>query len=68
MIQLLHLGENSSKPHAVPTERKIQKKDIITIDMGCKVNGYASDMTRTIFVGGISDEEKNIYEKSTSNF
>jgi len=44
-------GENSSKPHAVPTDRKIQDKDIITIDMGCKVNGYCSDMTRTFFIG-----------------
>ena len=44
-------GENSAKPHAVPSNRKIQEKDIITIDMGCKVNGYCSDMTRTIFVG-----------------
>ena len=43
-------GENSSKPHAVPSNRKIQNQDIITIDMGCKVNGYCSDMTRTIFV------------------
>ena len=33
-------GENSSKPHAIPSERKICEKDIITIDMGCKVNGY----------------------------
>ena len=37
-------GENSSKPHAVPTDRVIEKQDIITIDMGCVVNGYCSDM------------------------
>lgn len=55
-------GENSSKPHAVPTDRKIETKDIITIDMGCIVNGYCSDMTRTIFVGGITKEQKEIYE------
>ena len=41
-------GENSSMPHAVPTSRKIQSGDIITIDMGCKYEGYCSDMTRTI--------------------
>lgn len=44
-------GENSSKPHAVPTDRIIKEQDIITIDMGCKINGYCSDMTRTIFIG-----------------
>ncbi len=55
-------GENTSKPHAVPTNRKIQKEDIITIDMGCKVNGYCSDMTRTFFVGKIPEGVKPIYD------
>ena len=54
-------GENSSKPHAVPTERKINENDIITIDMGCKVNGYCSDMTRTIFIGEPTEEQKRVY-------
>ena len=60
-------GENSSKPHAVPTDRKIQKEDIITIDMGCKVNGYCSDMTRTIFVGKVPDYIKPVYDLVLKN-
>lgn len=60
-------GENSSKPHAVPTERKIQEKDIITIDMGCKVNGYCSDMTRTFFVGEPTQEMKRVYDLVLNN-
>lgn len=60
-------GENSSKPHAVPTDRKIQEKDIITIDMGCRVNGYCSDMTRTIFVGEMSDKAKKVYDLVLKN-
>ena len=55
-------GENSSKPHAVPTDRKIQREDIITIDMGCKINGYCSDMTRTIFVGSVPEYVKPVYD------
>ena len=55
-------GENSSKPHAVPTDRKIQEEDIITIDMGCKIDGYCSDMTRTIFVGNVPEHIKPIYD------
>ena len=55
-------GENSSKPHAIPTDRKIQNQDIITIDMGCKVDGYCSDMTRTIFVGSVPDYIKEVYD------
>lgn len=60
-------GENSSKPHAVPTDRKIKERDIITIDMGCKVNGYCSDMTRTIFVGEPTYEQKKVYNLVLSN-
>lgn len=60
-------GENSSKPHAVPTERKIQNEDIITIDMGCKYNGYCSDMTRTIFVGKVPDYIKPVYDLVLKN-
>ena len=60
-------GPNSSKPHAVPTDRKIEKKDIITIDMGCKVDGYCSDMTRTIFVGEVPEEIKPIYDLVLKN-
>ena len=60
-------GENSSKPHSMPSERKIESKDIITIDMGCKINGYCSDMTRTIFVGEITEEQKKIYNLVLKN-
>lgn len=60
-------GENTSQPHAVPTNRKIQEKDIITIDMGCKVNGYCSDMTRTIFVGEIPEKVKPVYDLVLKN-
>ncbi len=60
-------GENSSKPHAVPTDRKIQRQDIITIDMGCKINGYCSDMTRTIFVGEVPEHMKEVYDLVLKN-
>lgn len=60
-------GENTSKPHAVPTDRKIKEQDIITIDMGCKVNGYCSDMTRTFFVGSVPEEIKPIYDLVLKN-
>lgn len=60
-------GENSSKPHAVPSDRQIQNKDIITIDMGCKINGYCSDMTRTFFVGEVPEQVKPIYELVLKN-
>ena len=60
-------GENSSKPHAIPTDRQIQNVDIITIDMGCKINGYCSDMTRTIFVGAVPEDIKPVYDLVLKN-
>jgi len=60
-------GENSSIPHAVPTDRKIQSGDIITIDFGCRYNGYCSDMTRTIFVDYVQEYIKPIYNLVLKN-
>lgn len=60
-------GENSSMPHATPTNRKIESNDVILIDFGCKYEGYSSDMTRTIFVDGITDSEKKIYNLVLAN-
>ena len=55
-------GENSSKPHVIPTNRIIQKGDAIILDFGAKYNGYCADMTRTVFVGEITDEIKELYD------
>ncbi|MGI5898606.1 MAG: M24 family metallopeptidase [Christensenellales bacterium] len=54
-------GENSSKPHAISGQRQIKQGDLITFDFGCKINGYCSDFTRTIAVGGIDPELEKIY-------
>ena len=60
-------GPNSSMPHAVPTDRKIEDGDPITIDMGCKYNGYCSDMTRTVFAGHIPQYMKPVYDLVLKN-
>lgn len=60
-------GPNSSMPHAVPTDRKIEFGDVVTIDMGCKYNGYCSDMTRTIFVGKVDEEVEKVYNLVLKN-
>ena len=54
-------GENSSKPHGVPSKKIIQPGDFITFDFGSVVGGYHSDMTRTVAVTSCSDEQKNVY-------
>lgn len=55
-------GKNSSKPHGVPSDKKIEKGDFVTMDFGAVVDGYHSDMTRTVAVGFVTDEQKNVYE------
>lgn len=54
-------GKNSSMPHAVPTEYVLQSGDFLTMDFGSTVNGYRSDMTRTIAVGEVSDKQREVY-------
>lgn len=55
-------GINGDKPHAVPSEKKLNKGELITMDFGCKYHGYCSDMTRTVALGGISDKQRLVYE------
>ncbi len=54
-------GANTSKPHGVPTDKRVQSGDFITMDYGAVVNGYHSDMTRTVAVGEVSDRQINVY-------
>lgn len=54
-------GINSSMPHAVLSDKKIELGDFVTMDFGCIYKGYCSDMTRTIVVGKASDKQKHIY-------
>ena len=55
-------GPNGSMPHAVPTERRIQTGEFVTMDFGCVYKGYCSDMTRTVCVGRPTEEMKRVYE------
>ena len=54
-------GVNSSMPHAMPSHKKIEAGDFVTMDFGCKYNGYCSDMTRTVVVGRADEKQKEIY-------
>ena len=55
-------GKNTSLPHGVPSDKKIENGDFITMDYGAVVDGYHSDMTRTVAVGGISSKQIEVYE------
>lgn len=55
-------GKNSAIPHAEPSDKPIEVGDFVTIDMGAVHGGYHSDMTRTVAVGAISDEQRRVYD------
>lgn len=54
-------GPNGSRPHAVPGDRALDTGMFITMDFGCKVNGYCSDMTRTVALGHPTEEMEEVY-------
>ena len=55
-------GKNSSMPHGVPSDKKTEKGDFITMDFGAVVDGYHSDMTRTVALGEVSSKQAQVYE------
>ena len=55
-------GPNTSLPHGVPGERKLEFGDFITMDFGCIYGGYCSDMTRTVALGCVSEEMDKVYK------
>ena len=54
-------GKRSSLPHAIPSDKKIEKGDFVTLDFGATYRGYRSDMTRTVIVGEADDKQREIY-------
>ena len=55
-------GPNGAKPHAVVQERRVKAGEPIVIDMGARVSGYHSDVTRTFCVGKPSKKLQEIYD------
>lgn len=55
-------GKNSSLPHGVPTDKLVEPGDFVTMDFGALIGGYHADMTRTVAVGHVSDEQRRAYE------
>ena len=55
-------GPNSALPHAIPTNRKIEKDEPIVFDWGVRYKGYCSDTTRTVVLGKPNNELKKIHQ------
>ncbi|MEX1009558.1 MAG: aminopeptidase P family protein [Acidimicrobiia bacterium] len=55
-------GPNAVKPHARPSARRVERGELVVIDFGCIVDGYCSDMTRTVSVGDPGADARRVWE------
>lgn len=55
-------GPNGARPHAIPGDRRLASGDLVVLDFGARVGGYCSDMTRTVAIGRVSDEQRRLYD------
>jgi len=59
-------GPNGAKPHARPGDRRLQPGDLVVLDFGCVVDGYCSDMTRTVAIGDIDHTQVRMLKVVTA--
>ncbi|GAB2932151.1 M24 family metallopeptidase [Rheinheimera gaetbuli] len=59
---ILLSGERSALPHGKPSQRRFAVGDWILLDFGARVEGYRSDMTRTVVLGQASAEQQQFYQ------
>jgi Xaa-Pro dipeptidase len=55
-------GPNSAFPHGSRQKRNLNSGDVVLVDGGCRVEGYSSDVTRSIVFGKPSDKQKKIWD------
>ncbi|HON12217.1 MAG TPA: Xaa-Pro peptidase family protein [Chitinispirillaceae bacterium] len=54
-------GARSALPHGRPSAKKLARGDYVLVDFGCVVDGYCSDMTRTVVMGKAGTRQREIY-------
>jgi Xaa-Pro aminopeptidase len=55
-------GPNGAKPHARPSDRPLRQRELVVLDFGCVIDGYCSDMTRTVSVGDPGPDARRVYD------
>ena len=55
-------GPNTANPHAIPSDRVVERGDFVLMDYGAGYHDYRSDMTRTVVVGEPTDKQREIYD------
>jgi Xaa-Pro aminopeptidase len=59
---IMAFGQNTSKPHSTPSNKKLESGDLIMMDYGARVDGYCSDITRTVAFGKPKADYQKIYD------
>ncbi len=59
---IVAFGEQAAEPHHRPGDRPLRRGDLIKLDFGARVDGYCSDMTRTVVLGPASERQREVYE------
>ncbi len=55
-------GRRSALPHGRATSTRLPRRGFVTLDFGIVLDGYCSDMTRTVHLGRATDQERNVYD------
>lgn len=55
-------GPNGSRPHHMPSDRVIERNELVVCDFGCIVEGYCSDMTRTVSIGDPGSDARHLFD------
>jgi Xaa-Pro aminopeptidase len=55
-------GPNTARPHGVPGQRPFEMGDFVTFDLGARLDGYCSDITRSFVIGKATDRQREVYE------
>ena len=59
---LVLFGERAALPHGMPSSRKLSTGDVVLVDTGCSLEGYMSDITRTVVFGQPSPRQRHVWE------
>ncbi len=59
---LICFGPGAAEPHHETSNIALKSGDAVIMDVGLLLDGYCSDMTRTAFMGGMTDEQKRVYD------
>jgi Xaa-Pro aminopeptidase len=54
-------GVRASMPHGRPSDARIETGNVLLLDFGCQIDGYRSDMSRTVFIGEPDDDLRDLY-------